>query len=89
MPNGVIGNSEAAGKLADVIPMTVQAIEENLKKLSSQAQTIKDSWDAKDNGDIDEMVSSIQSAISKSMENVDAVEKDIRKYAEFLARHGM
>lgn len=89
MPNGVIGNSETAGKLADLIHMTVQAIEENLKKLSSQAQTIKDAWDAKNNGDIDEMVSSIQSAISKSMENVDAVEGDMRKYADFLARRGM
>lgn len=89
MPNGVIGNSETAGKLADLIHMTVQAIEENLKKLSSQAQTIKDAWDAKNNGDIDEMVSSIQSAISKSMENVNAVEGDMRKYADFLARRGM
>lgn len=89
MPNGVIGNSEAAYKLADIIPLTVQAIEENLKTLSSQAQSIKDAWDAKDNGNIDEMVSSIKSAIAKSMENVDAVEKAIIAYADFLASHGM
>lgn len=89
MPSGVIGNSEAATKLADVIPMTVQAIEENLKKISSQSQTIKEAWQAKDNGAIDDMVSSIQAAIAKSMDNVDAVEKDIRAYANFLATHGM
>ena len=89
MPNGVIGNSETAFKLADIIPLTVDAIEENLKNISSQAQTIKDAWDAKDNGNIDDMVSSIRTAINKSMESVGAVEKDVRAYAEFLERHGM
>ena len=89
MPNGVIGNSESAFNLADIIPLTVDAIEENLKNLSSQAQTIKDAWDAKDNGDIDDMVSSIKTAIAKSMESIGAVEKDVRAYAEFLKRHGM
>ena len=34
MPNGVIGNSESAYKLADIIPLTVDAIEENLKNIS-------------------------------------------------------
>ena len=89
MPNGVIGNSESAYKLADIIPLTVDAIEINLKNLSSQAQTIKDAWDAKDNGNIDDMVSSIKTAIAKSMESVGAVEKDVRAYAKFLERHGM
>lgn len=89
MPNGVIGNSEAAFNLADIIPLTVDAIEENLKNLSSQAQTIKDAWDAKDNGNIDDMVSSINAAIKKSMESVGAVEKDVRAYADFLYAHGM
>lgn len=89
MPNGVFGTSEAAYVLANAIPATVQGIEESLKKISSQAQIIKDSWEAKDNGNIDEMVSSIKSAIDKSMENVDAVEKAIIAYADFLASHGM
>lgn len=89
MPNGVIGNSETAFNLADIIPLTVDAIEENLKNISSQAQTIKDAWDAKDNGNIDDMVSSIRTAINKSMESVGAVEKDVRAYADFLKRHGM
>lgn len=89
MPNGVIGDSETAFKLADIIPLTVDAIEENLKNLSSQAQTIKDAWEAKDNGNIDDMVSSIRTAINKSMESVGAVEKNVRAYAEFLKRRGM
>lgn len=89
MPNGVIGNSETAFNLADIIPLTVDAIEENLKNISSQAQTIKDAWDAKDNGNIDDMVSSINAAIKKSVESVGAVERDVRAYAEFLERHGM
>lgn len=89
MANGVFGNSEAAFKLADIIPLTVRAIDENLKNLSSQAQTIKDAWEAKDNGEIDEMVSSIKSAILKSMEDVDKVEKSVREYAQFLVDHGM
>ena len=89
MPSGVFGTSEAAGKLADIIPLTVEAIEENLSRLSAQAQSIKDAWEAKDNGSIDEMVADIRAAILKSMENVDAVEKGLREYADFLARHGM
>lgn len=89
MANGVFGNSEAAFKLADIIPLTVRAIDENLNNLSTRAQTIKDAWKAKDNGEIDDMVSSIKSAIIKSMEDVDKVEKSVREYAQFLADHGM
>ena len=89
MPNGAFGTSEAANKLADIIPLTVQAIEENLRKLESQSQAVKDSWEARDNNQIDEMVDTIDKAVKKSMENVEQVEKSIRAYAEFLAAHGM
>lgn len=90
MPKGVVnGNSEAAYTVAAVIPVEVQMIEESCKKISSQAQEVKDAWEAQDNGAIDEMVSSINAAISKSMENVAAVAKGLKDYADFLAQHGM
>ncbi len=83
----VCGNSEEARKLADVLKMTMQRIDEETAELDNGAKQVLSGWNDEDASEIEEMSQTIKSKLSESVESAGNVEKSLEDYAEFLERH--
>ena len=82
----VCGTSEEARNLGKLLKTAMGAVETGITGVERSGRTIQSGWRDDGAAVIEEMVSSIRTALNNAKESMPGIEKAIEEYAQFLDR---
>ena len=80
----VCGTPEEARNVADFLRQSGAAVQTCIDDLERGANTIRSGWDDDGVSIVDEMISSIRSALNNTSESIPNIQKALEAYADFL-----
>jgi uncharacterized protein Yka (UPF0111/DUF47 family) len=84
----ICGNSESAYALAQGLNTAFQTIESALDECESAANQIRGAWRDSGSEIVDELISSVKSAINNAAESIPNLKQAVEEYARFLESTG-
>jgi uncharacterized protein YukE len=84
----VCGDSQSAYGLAKGLDTAKQAIESALDECDKAVNQIKGAWNDDGNQVIEELISSVRTAMNNASENIPNLKKAVDNYAQFLESRG-
>jgi hypothetical protein len=80
----VCGTSEEARQLGSLLTMAMNAVESGVSTIEQGGNSIRSAWNDDGVAVIEELVSSIRSALQGAAESMPRIQKEIEAYAQFL-----
>jgi phage-related protein len=80
----VCGTSEEARQLGSLLTTAMNAVESGVSNIEQGGNSIRSAWNDEGVAVIEELVSSIRSALQGAAESMPQIQKAIEAYAQFL-----